>query len=91
MAALQTSGIPHIAADGTHTEVAQALGWRQPGPGWPQRPDVITHGGISGSRLWIDRRAGLVFALLTNRWQAPDEPVIGLLESVYEEHDRAVR
>jgi CubicO group peptidase (beta-lactamase class C family) len=89
MAAPQTSGIPHIAEDGSRTEVAQALGWRRPGPGWPPRERVITHGGISGSRLWIDREAGLVFALLTNLWQAPDEPVIELLESVYAERGRA--
>jgi CubicO group peptidase (beta-lactamase class C family) len=83
MAEAQTEGIPHIAEDGTVTYVGQAIGWRTPGPGWPDRPDVITHGGISGSRIWVDRRSGLAFALLTNRWEAPDEPTIALLEAVY--------
>jgi CubicO group peptidase (beta-lactamase class C family) len=83
MSAPQTQGIPHIAEDGTETFVGQAVGWRTPAPGWPDRPGVITHGGISGSRIWVDRPGGLVFVLLTNRWEAPDEPTIALLESVY--------
>jgi len=84
MARPQTEGIPHIAEDGTEAYVGQAVGWRTPGPGWPDRPGVITHGGISGSPIWVDRPAGMAFALLTNRWEAPDEPTIALLESVYE-------
>jgi CubicO group peptidase (beta-lactamase class C family) len=83
MSAPQIEGIPHVAEDGSASYVAQAIGWRLPGPGWPQRDGVITHGGISGSRLWIDRRAGLAFALLTNRWEAPDEPTIAILDAVY--------
>ena len=70
MASQQTDGIPRVAEDGTTSYVAQAIGWRTPGPGWPDRPGVITHGGISGSRIWVDRPGGLVFALL-------DEPVGG--------------
>lgn len=84
MATPQTGGIPHIAEDGSVSYLDQAIGWRMPGPGWPRRPGVITHGGISGSRIWVDRPGGLVFALLTNRWEAPDEPTIALLEAVYE-------
>jgi CubicO group peptidase (beta-lactamase class C family) len=84
MARPQTDAIPHVAEDGTVSFIGQAIGWRTPGPGWPQRDGAITHGGISGSRLWVDRRAGLVFALLTNRWDAPDEPTIAILEAVYE-------
>jgi CubicO group peptidase (beta-lactamase class C family) len=83
MSALQTDGIPHLAEDGSRTEVAQAIGWRKPGPGWPQRPSVITHGGISGARLWVDGGSGLVFAWLTNLWHAPEEPAIAVLESIY--------
>jgi CubicO group peptidase (beta-lactamase class C family) len=83
MARLQTAGIPHIAEDGTRTQVAQAIGWRKPGPGWPQRAAVITHGGISGPRLWVDGESDLVVALLTNLWHAPDEPAIAILEAIY--------
>jgi CubicO group peptidase (beta-lactamase class C family) len=83
MATPQTEDIPHIAEDGTERPVGQAIGWRTPGPGWPQRPGVITHGGISGSRLWVDRQAGIAFVLLTNLWGASDEPTMAILEAVY--------
>ena len=79
----QLEGIPHIAADGTPTAVHQALGWRKPAGEWPDRLAAITHGGISGARLWVDREAGFVFALLTNRWDAPDGPGVAILEEVY--------
>ena len=36
-------------------------------------PAAITHGGISGSRLWVDPERGLAFAFLTNLWAAPDD------------------
>jgi CubicO group peptidase (beta-lactamase class C family) len=80
----QLEGIPHIAADGTVTAVRQAIGWRNPAGEWPDRPSVLTHGGISGARLWVDREASLVFALLTNRWDAPDGPAAAILAHVYE-------
>ena len=84
MATPQTEDIPHVADDGSVSYVGQAIGWRTPGPGWPQRPGVITHGGISGSRHLGGPRSGLVFALLTNRWEAPDEPTMAILDAVYE-------
>ena len=83
MCRAQTEDIPHVAEDGTRTTVHQAIGWRKPAGDWPRRPAAITHGGISGSRLWVDPEAGLAFALLTNPWDAPDEPVVAILEEVY--------
>lgn len=83
MATPQIEGIPHIAEDGSVSYVSQGIGWRTPGPGWPQRSGVLTHGGISGSRLWVDRQAGLAFALLTNQWHAPEEPTLAILDAVY--------
>jgi CubicO group peptidase (beta-lactamase class C family) len=85
----QLDGIPHVATDGTVSPVHQALGWRKPAGEWPARPWAITHGGISGARLWVDRDAGLVFALLTNQWDAPDGPAAAILEEVYEALRRA--
>jgi CubicO group peptidase (beta-lactamase class C family) len=79
----QLDGLTHLAADGTPTTIRQALGWRKPAGAWPDRPSAITHGGISGARLWVDRDAGLAFALLTNLWHAPEEPIIGILDAVY--------
>jgi CubicO group peptidase (beta-lactamase class C family) len=84
MARYQTAGIFEILEDGSRRQVYQAIGWRKPGPAWPDRPAAIMHGGISGTRLWVDPEAGLTFALLTNRWQAPEERVIAVLEAVYE-------
>jgi CubicO group peptidase (beta-lactamase class C family) len=80
----QLDGIPSIADDGTVTPVHQAIGWRKPAGGWPDRPSALTHGGISGARLWVDRESSLVFALLTNHWDAPDGPAAAILELVYE-------
>jgi CubicO group peptidase (beta-lactamase class C family) len=78
----QIEGIPHIAQDGTTTYVGQAIGWRTPGPGWPQRA-AITHGGVSGARLWVDRDEGFAFAFLTNLWAAPESAAVAVLEEVY--------
>ena len=79
----QLAGIPHIAADGTRTAVHQAIGWRKPAGEWPARPGAITHGGISGARLWVDPEAGFAFASLTNRWDAPEAPAVAILDEVY--------
>jgi CubicO group peptidase (beta-lactamase class C family) len=79
----QLEGVPHIAADGSRTAVHQAIGWRKAAGAWPDHPSAITHGGISGARLWVDRGAGFAFALLTNRWDAPEGPAVAILDEVY--------
>ena len=38
----------------------------------PASPSTFTHGGASGTRLWIDPERGLVFVFLTNAWGASD-------------------
>ena len=78
-----TAGIPELLEDGSRREVRQALGWRKPTQGWPDEPSAFTHGGISGSRLWVDPARGLAFAFLTNLWEAPDEPAQAILGAVY--------
>lgn len=83
MARLQTAGIPQLLEDGSRREIHQAIGWRKPTQGWPDEPRAFTHGGISGSRLWVDPARGLAFAFLTNLWEAPDEPAQAILEAVY--------
>lgn len=84
----QTEASP-VAEDDTTSYVGKAIGWRRPGPDWPQRDGVITHGGISGARLWVDREVGLAFAFafLTNVWQAPEEGTVAILEEVYRSRD----
>jgi CubicO group peptidase (beta-lactamase class C family) len=79
----QAEGLSHVGQDGRVHEIAQALGWRKPQPEWPGSVATLTHGGISGARIWVDPEAGFAFAFLTNVWQAPLEPVIAILEAVY--------
>jgi CubicO group peptidase (beta-lactamase class C family) len=79
----QAEGLNHVGLDGRAHEIHQALGWRKPQPGWPGSSAVMTHGGISGARIWVDPQAGFAFAFLTNVWQAPLEPVIEILEAIY--------
>jgi CubicO group peptidase (beta-lactamase class C family) len=87
----QLEDIPHIAADGSRTAVHQAIGWRKAAGEWPDHPSAITHGGISGARLWVDRKAGFAFALLTNRWDAPEGPGVAILDEVYRAFGRIER
>jgi CubicO group peptidase (beta-lactamase class C family) len=89
MSRSQLEGVPHIGPDGAVTQVQQAVGWRKPAGEWPARPSAITHGGISGARLWVDRGSNLVFALLTNRWDAPDGPAAAILDHVYDAMEQA--
>lgn len=78
-----TDGLSHRDQAGLVQEIHQGLGWRKPQRGWPGSEGSFTHGGITGGRIWIDPEAGFAFALLTNRWQAPVEPAIEILEEVY--------
>ena len=64
-------------------EVRQGLGWRLPQPQWSGSPRAFTHGGISGGRLWVEPEAGFAVAFLTNRWQAPIEVSLSVIDAVY--------
>lgn len=79
----QTRGIPWVGQDGTSQPVHVGLGWRLRPSGAPGSARSFTHGGKSGARLWVDPEAGLVFAFLTNLWDAPDEPAFAVLDEVY--------
>ena len=70
-------------------EVRQGLGWRLPQPQWSGSPRAFTHGGISGGRLWVEPEAGFAVAFLTNRWQAPIEVSLSVIDEVYRAWDRA--
>jgi CubicO group peptidase (beta-lactamase class C family) len=62
------------------------LGWGKPTltRAMPGSPRVISHGGATGSRLWIDPDADLVFVYFTNRW-APDRgPELEALRAIYQ-------
>lgn len=79
----QTAGLEEQLDDGSMRPARWALGWAKPRTGWPGGPDVFTHGGAAGGRLWVDPANGFAFAFLTNLWAGPDEPVFRVLEEVY--------
>jgi CubicO group peptidase (beta-lactamase class C family) len=91
----QTQGIMELEEDGTAREACQALGWRKPRPSpmggvtlagvaLPASTAPFTHGGISGTRLWVDPERGLVVVVLSNQWAMSQEPIARVLAAVYE-------
>jgi CubicO group peptidase (beta-lactamase class C family) len=60
-----------------------ALGWGLPGPADPGSPGAYFHGGITGTRLWVDPGEDLVIAYLTGAWEQPAWPADAVLNAVY--------
>ncbi|MDL2335049.1 MAG: serine hydrolase [Chloroflexota bacterium] len=85
MGADQTQGLPGLI-DGEERSVHAGLGWAKPTlmRDVPGSASVISHGGASGGRIWIDPEIGLVFVFLTNRWEADRGPEIDTIRGVYE-------
>jgi CubicO group peptidase (beta-lactamase class C family) len=85
MAEDQTHGIPG-ESDGEERAVHVGLGWAKPTlmRDVPGSKSVISHGGVSGGRIWIDLDIGLVIVFLTNRWQADRGPELDVIRGVYE-------
>ncbi|HUG46861.1 MAG TPA: serine hydrolase domain-containing protein [Candidatus Limnocylindria bacterium] len=80
-----TRGLPGVV-EGEERRVHFGLGWNKPTlmGGLPGSPAVIGHGGATGTSLWIDPVAGLVFVYFTNQW-APDRlPELEALRGVYD-------
>ena len=90
MAEPHIDDVPHIAEDGSVSYVRQGLGWRLSGGEWPGGDGILTHGGHSGARLWVDPRRGLAFAFMTTLWGVSSEGAIAVLEAIYAEHDDGV-
>jgi CubicO group peptidase (beta-lactamase class C family) len=84
MAQDQTRGI-RGENDGEERPVHVGLGWAKPTlmKDAPGTPSVISHGGVSGGRIWIDLDIGLVIVFLTNRWQADRGPEHDTIRGVY--------
>lgn len=84
MAEDQTHGLPG-EMDGEERAVHAGLGWAKPTlmRDVPGSTSVISHGGVSGGRIWIDPEIGLVLVFLTNRWQADRGPEIDTIRGVY--------
>lgn len=49
----------------------------------PASASTFTHGGATGTRLWIDPQRELVFVFLTNLWGTSDQPMFSILREVY--------
>lgn len=60
-----------------------AIGWGKRGPTSPASPSAFGHGGMSGTRLWIDPAHDLVFVYLTGVWGLPTQPVDAAQNAVY--------
>ena len=60
-----------------------AIGWGRRGAASPASASAFGHGGISGTRLWIDPERDLVFVYLTGVWGLPAQPIDAALNAVY--------
>jgi CubicO group peptidase (beta-lactamase class C family) len=60
-----------------------ALGWGKPGAASPASQAAYGHGGISGTRLWIDPAHDLVFVYLTGKWGGAHDLIDQTLLAVY--------
>lgn len=80
----QTRGVTGSYYD-EEVPVHQGLAWGKPTlmRDVPGGPDVIDHGGASGTRLWIDPQAGLVFVYFTAEWNPSRETERRSLWNVY--------
>lgn len=93
MTRLHTCGIPQLV-EGQPRAVHYALGWGKAtlgADGLPGSPRAYEHGGVSGTRLWIDPDVDLVFVFLTNQWNAPTEPSYAVLGETYRSLDAPSR
>lgn len=91
----QTAGIPEALEDGTTREPHYALGWHKPRPDGAGRATLagvpiptgmgaFTHGGIAGTRLWVDPERALVVAVLSNQWALDQEPIARIVAAAYQ-------
>ncbi|CAN5741572.1 serine hydrolase domain-containing protein [soil metagenome] len=78
-------GVPGVIAD-EERPVRHGLAWGKPTLNHPVSgsPRVVDHGGATGTRLWIDPDARLVFVYFTNQWQPDRGPEFAALRGAYE-------
>jgi len=71
--------------DGEERLVHFGLGWGKPTlmRSLPGSKSVVSHGGASGTRIWIDPDAGLVIVYFTNQWSADRGPEAEAIEGIY--------
>ena len=59
------------------------IGWGKPGAGSPASPLAFGHGGVSGTRLWIDPAYDLVYVYLTGLWGGALEAIDEVELAIY--------
>jgi CubicO group peptidase (beta-lactamase class C family) len=60
-----------------------AIGWGRPGVSGPASDRAFGHGGVSGTRLWIDPAHDLVYVYLTGKWGLPLAPIDAVEHAIY--------
>jgi CubicO group peptidase (beta-lactamase class C family) len=60
-----------------------ALGWGKPGVASIGSPSAYGHGGVSGTRLWIDPSLDLVYVYLSGAWGMSREPIDVVEAAIY--------
>jgi CubicO group peptidase (beta-lactamase class C family) len=55
----------------------------EPGVASPASPAAYGHGGVSGTRLWIDPAHDLVLVYLTGKWGGARDSIDAALMAVY--------
>jgi CubicO group peptidase (beta-lactamase class C family) len=60
-----------------------AIGWGKPGPASAASPSAFGHGGVTGTRLWVDPANDLVFVFLSGTWSGADPLIDDVLLAVY--------
>ncbi|MEO6349909.1 MAG: serine hydrolase domain-containing protein [Candidatus Limnocylindrales bacterium] len=77
----QVSGV----TEGEERPMHFGLGWGKPTlmRELPGSSGVASHGGATGTRLWIDPDAGLVLVFFTNTWNPDRGPEIEAIDGVY--------
>jgi CubicO group peptidase (beta-lactamase class C family) len=80
-----TRGTVSGVVEGIERTVHFGLGWTKPTlmDDRPGSARVIGHGGATGTSLWIDPEAKLVFVYFTNQWDPDRAPQLEALAGVY--------
>ena len=60
-----------------------AIGWGKPGPTSPGSASAFGHGGVTGTRLWVDPEHDLVFVFLSGTWAGADPLMDDVQIAVY--------
>ena len=60
-----------------------ALGWGKPGVASPSSSSAFGHGGVSGTRLWIDPALDLAYVFLSGAWGMSREPIDVVEAAIY--------